>query len=131
MVIHHLGDIADVGRIYIFGSDRVNILPLEPGVGVPPLGSHPRRKLPGFVRFRTRPVTPENLNAQLQIARKISRFVDSLFEKKCFFPKKKSKIFFQKSFFFRTKHPIFQKKNFFCARSAPLTFFLLFLSLFF
>ena len=29
-----------------------------------------RRKLPGFVRFRTRPVTPENINPQLQIAMK-------------------------------------------------------------
>ena len=40
------------------------------------------RKLPGFERFRTRPVTPENLNAQLQISRKISRFEDLSFLKK-------------------------------------------------
>ena len=39
-----------------------------------PMGSHPRRISPGFVRFRIRPVAPENLNTQLQIAKKCEQF---------------------------------------------------------
>ena len=35
-----------------------------------PHGASPKQKLPGFVRFRSRPVMPENLNAQFQIAQK-------------------------------------------------------------
>ena len=46
-----------------------NISFLRPGVGVP-YEVHPSTNYPGFVRFRSTSITPENLDAMLQIAKK-------------------------------------------------------------
>ena len=59
------------------GFAKISIIPslnlIEEGIPRYPNGPHLSAIDPGFVRFRTRPVTPEILSAQLRITRKLEQ----------------------------------------------------------